>query len=327
MRRRSIVVVVVLLGVLAPTADRSGSPRLAATTSEPAIPAVAPLISADPAGGVARGSMILIHGGGWAGHSPVGQELLMKSPGKLLLKRAWRVVSIDYNEGADGLQDLLDAVHAEVARRTSNGPLCIYGESSGAHLALVAASRLRAVVDCVIGVGTPTDLSLYEAQGAAPDAQIRLLASRIRRFFGTTAAEIAAWNPVSLAPTIDAEVLLMREADDHLVSAQHSERFKVARPETRIVELESGDPADPSAAFLHGTLSDVGRAHYASALGSFVDHVMAAPDRQRPAVRAQAADSPAAPASFSTPITWVHSVALSAARVRVLAASIEPNAR
>jgi pimeloyl-ACP methyl ester carboxylesterase len=331
MRRGLIAAVVVLVGLLAASFDTERALSLTVTTAESAepevVPAVAPLVSADPAGGVARATMILIHGGGWAGHSALGLELLMKRPGDLLLKRGWRVVSIDYNEGAAGLRDVLNAVDAEVARRTSNGPLCLYGESSGAHLALVAASRLPAIIDCVIGVGTPTDLSLYGAKGAVADSQIRLLASRIRRFFGTTTAEIAAWNPVTLAPSIDAEVLLMREADDHLVSVDHSERFKAARPATRIVELESGDPTDPSAVFLHGTVSEVGRAHYVSAINSFVDRAVAAPDDQRREARAQAADTLAAPPSIGTPITWVHSIALSAARVRVLAGSIEPNAR
>ncbi|HEX8157146.1 MAG TPA: hypothetical protein VF526_07145 [Solirubrobacteraceae bacterium] len=318
MRRLWIAAVFVVVGALS----------LAMSTPAPAvIPPVAPLVSADPPGGVARASMILVHGGGWAGHSAVAQQLLMKRPGDLLLKRGWRVVSIDYNEGADGLNDVLDAVDAEVARRTSNGPLCIYGESSGAHLALVAASRLPAVIDCVIGLGTPTDLSIYKVKGAVADDQIRVLTSRIHRFFGTTPAQIAAWNPVSLAPTIDAEVLLIHEADDPLVSVEHSERFKLERPATRTVELEPGDPTDPSAAFLHGTVSDAGRTHYATAIGSFVDHAVAAPDVDHRAARAQAAQAAAksaVPVGISTPITWVHSIALSAARVRVLAKSIEP---
>ncbi|MEA2234464.1 MAG: hypothetical protein QOD83_4280 [Solirubrobacteraceae bacterium] len=331
MKRGLIATMVVLVGLLAPSFDTTRSLGLAVTAAESAepevIPAVAPLVSADPPGGVARATMILIHGGGWAGHSALGQELLMKRPGDLLLKRGWRIVSIDYNEGAAGLGDVLNAVDAEVARRTSNGPLCIYGESSGAHLALVAASRLRAIIDCVIGVGTPTDLNLYGAKGPVADAQIRVLESRIRRFFGTTTAELAAWNPVSLAPSIDADVLLMREADDHLVSVDHSERFKAARPATRTIELESGDPTDPSAAFLHGTVSDIGRAHYFSAIGSFVDRAVAGSDDQHREARARAADTLSAPESISTPIIWVHSIALSAARVRALAGSIAPNAR
>ena len=62
--------------------------------------------------------------------------------------------------GQAGLQDVLDAAGSELARIGDNGPVCIYGESAGAHLALVAAERLRAI-DCVIGLGTPTDLPLY----------------------------------------------------------------------------------------------------------------------------------------------------------------------
>ena len=127
------------------------------------VPVIAPVaepISADPAG-PARGTMILVHAGGWAGHDAHAQKLLMDRPGDLLLARGWRVVSIDYEEGTAGLQDVLNAAGNELARKSTDGPVCIYGESSGAHLALVAAQRLRAI-DCVIGLGTPTDLPLYE---------------------------------------------------------------------------------------------------------------------------------------------------------------------
>lgn len=318
LRPRSLLLqVAALVAFCAPLAERA---RAAV------IPPVAPLVSADPADGVARATIILLHGGGWAGHSPVGQQLLMKSPGELLLARDWRVASVDYGEGTDGLQDVLNAVDAEVARRTSSGPLCIYGESSGGHLALVAASRRRTVVDCVIGVGTPADLSIYAQQRGVTNAQIRLLAARIRRFFGTTAAELAVWNPVALAPSIDADVLLLRQADDYLVSADHGERFKAAHPATRTVELASGDPAAAADAFLHGTLSEAGRVQLASAVGAFADRAMAAPDPERRAARAQAAtDTSAVPRSMSTPIVWVHSIALSAARVRGLAKSLQPN--
>lgn len=84
----------------------------------------------------------MVYGSGWSGHNRQAQDELLKSPGSLFLARGWRVVSIDYNEGAAGLQDVLNATGAELARTSGDGPVCIYGESSGAHLALVAASRL-----------------------------------------------------------------------------------------------------------------------------------------------------------------------------------------
>jgi hypothetical protein len=251
----------------------------------PVIPPVAAPISADPAGGFARGTVIMVHAGGWAGHDGYAQDQLMKSPGRLFLDRGWRVVSIDYDDGVDGLQDVLDAAGAELARGTGDGPLCLYGESSGAHLALVAASRLRAI-DCVIGLGTPTDLSLYQAEGSlSADARVRLVASQIGRFFGMTLEQNAPWNLVTLAPTIHADVLLMHEADDTIVPPIHSLRFQVARPTTQVVGLEPGDPDDPSTDFMHGTISELGREHYAAAIGAIADRAVAARDAERNASR------------------------------------------
>jgi pimeloyl-ACP methyl ester carboxylesterase len=235
---------------------------------EPAPPPVAAAITADPEG-PARATMIMVHGGGWVGRSAVGQQLLMRSPGALLRRRGWRVVSIDYEAGTDGLRDVLDTVQAEVDRKTSDGPLCLYGESSGGHLALVAAAQRGKEIDCVVGLGTPADLRLYEATARSRDQ--RIVDAQMRKYFGTTPAELAPWDPVSLAPSIDADVLLMREGDDNIVAADQSTRFAAAHPATQVVTLDAGDPADASTHFVHGTLSAKGRAAYNAAIAAFAD--------------------------------------------------------
>lgn len=247
-------------------------------------PVVAP-VSVDPQGAPARGTMIMVYGSGWSGHSGYAQDQLLKNPGSLFLARGWRVVSIDYDDGGDGLQDVLNATGAELARKSSDGPVCIYGESSGAHLALLAASRLSAV-DCVIGVGTPSDLVLYQAEAqASSDPRVHLVAGQINRFFGSTLAETAPWELAPVARGIRADVMLLHEADDELVTAAHAERFRAERPTTQVIELEAGDKNDPGTRFIHGTASTAGRAQYASAVGSFADRAVAARDAERVAVR------------------------------------------
>ena len=219
--------------------------------------------------------MVLVHGGGWAGHSERGQRVLMGAPGQLLLERGWRIVSVDMDEGAAGIDGVLSAVGSELAKPAGDGPLCIYGESAGAHLALVAASR-RPAVDCVIGLGTLVDMAQLEADGdTSSDANVQILGERIKRFFGTSAEQLAPWNPVGLAPAIRADVLLVHEIDDPLVPAVHAVRYQEAQPTTQVVELEPGDPADPATKFHHGTASALGRAHYAAALGAFADQAIA----------------------------------------------------
>gem|GEM_PF-1453104 len=253
----------------------------------PPVPVIAPVaapITSDPAG-PARGTVIMIHAGGWAGHDADAQRALSGSPGNLFLERGWRVVSIDYNEGTPGLQDVLDAAGAELARNTTDGPLCLYGESSGAHLALMAASRLRSI-DCVMGLGTPTDISLYQAEAtASADARVKLVSSQMVRFFGSTPQQIAPYNLVALAPAIHADVLLMHEADDSVVSALHAARFALARPTTQTLELPAGDPNNSADDFMHGTISQAGRAAYANAIGSFADRAVAGHVAERTAAR------------------------------------------
>jgi acetyl esterase/lipase len=233
---------------------------------------VAPAITADPDSGPARATMIMVHGGGWVGHDAHAEALLMASPGAQLRKRGWRVVSIDYGEGKDGLRDVLDTVDAEIARKTSNGPLCLYGESAGAHLALVAAARRRSI-DCVIGLGAPTDLLRFEADARGAGRDERIVAAQISRIFGTTAAEVADWDPVSLP--IHADVLLMREGDDEVVPASQETSFAKAHPGTDTLALPAGDPADPSAHFVHGTISPKGREIYDAEVEAFADHALA----------------------------------------------------
>jgi acetyl esterase/lipase len=236
---------------------------------------------AEPVGGAAVGTMILIHGGGWLGPNTVAQGRLMDDPGTLLLARGWRVVSIDYAEGTRGLQAVLDAANAELARGAVSGPLCMYGESAGAQLVLMAASRLRAV-DCVIGVGAPTDLAeLVSESSKSPVPGIRGIARQIEAVFGTTAAQLSGWSPVAVAASIRADVMLIHESDDPLVSVGHATSFQARVPTTRVVELEAGDPADPSTDFRHGTVSPLGRALYAAVIGSFVDRARVARDAER----------------------------------------------
>ena len=250
----------------------------------PVIPPVQAPIATDPAG-PAVGTMILVHAGGWAGHDGYAQSELMKDPGSLFVARGWRVVSIDYEEGQAGLQDLLDTAGAELARGTSNGPLCMYGESAGGHLAVMAAARLRAI-DCVIGVGTPTDLHLYTVEAASSsDDRVRLVSSQIMRLFGTTPEANAPWNLVTLAPSIRADIMLVHETDDELVTPQHGNLFKAARPTTQLIELQPGDKHDPRSDFMHGTVSELGRNQYMSNIGAFADRAVAGRNAEREAGR------------------------------------------
>lgn len=225
--------------------------------------------------GTPRGTMIMVHGGGWQGPGAMAQKQLMTMPGDRLTERGWRVVSIDYHAGAPGLQDVLDAAGAELAAPTG-GPLCIYGESSGAQLALVAASRLPEV-DCVVAVGPPADFEAYQAEAqSSNDRNRRIIAEQMATVWGAEAAERAPNDPIKVAGSIAADVLMLREADDPLIPIEQVDDFVAARPTTQRVELESAPGSDLGGFFLHGTLSDSGRDEYRAAIGSFADRAVVA---------------------------------------------------
>jgi hypothetical protein len=138
----------------------------------------------------------------------------------------------------------------------------------------------------VIGVGTPTDLAAYESEGSVDtNPVVRMTASRMSRFFGTTAEELAPWNPVALAPSIGADVMLIHESDDPTVPPSDAARFKAVRPTTQVVMLEAGSAADLTTHFVHGTISQAGRVRYDAAIGSFADHAIANRAAQRTAAR------------------------------------------
>jgi acetyl esterase/lipase len=230
-------------------------------------------VARDPVG-VARGTMLLVHGGSWRGSDPREQTRLLREPGEVFLARSWRVVSVDYRSGRAGLRDILAAIGRQPDR--TRHPLCLYGESAGAHLALLAAAR-RPSVDCVIGAAPPTDFQAYFADAAAgSDSVHRAVAALIRRTFGATPDQTASWEPVKVADCIQAEVLLVRAAGDPLIPPAQVERFVAARPGTASVELAAGDPAKGAQQWVHGPISTRARRLLHSRLAAFADRAASA---------------------------------------------------
>ena len=231
-----------------------------------------------------RGTMIMVHGGGWAGPAPITQKSLMSIPGETFSGRGWKIVSLDYHAGSASLQDVLDAAGQEVAQSTG-GPVCLYGESAGGQLSLVTAARLSGI-SCVAVLGPPADFETYQAEvRASNDGGRSIIAAQMASVWGQTPDERAPNDPVKLAPSIRADVLIMREADDPLIPIEQIDNFVAARPTTEHVELQSAPGSDPAQHYLHGTLSDTGRSEFRAALGSFIDRAAAAYDAERAASR------------------------------------------
>lgn len=115
-----------------------------------------------------KGLMITIHGGGWSvvGPAAVASE---RPYANIWRNRGWETLNITYTACAQSLQDVL--WFHDIARNLfgSELPICAYGESAGAQLALMMAD-LRPDVGCVIAEGAPTNfvtLPLETAYDAA----------------------------------------------------------------------------------------------------------------------------------------------------------------
>jgi hypothetical protein len=263
-----------LLGLLGP-----GSPP--SKPAEPVKPAEALVNSPSSA---LRGTMLMVHGGGWQGPGAKSQKFLMEQPGEMLVARGWRVVSLDYNAGTEGITDVLNAAGQEL-RRAEGNLLCLYGESSGAQIALVVASRLKAV-DCVVAAGAPTDFHAYLAEAkSSGNGSRKIIAGQIEDVFGTTEDVTAPWEPVKLSKLITSDVLMLRETDDSLMPREQLDHFLGARPTTESLELESNPTATAETWWLHGTLSDAGRGDYLAAVGGFADRAFATRKAERAAER------------------------------------------
>jgi acetyl esterase/lipase len=186
-----------LAGLLGPIlGGQPAAPPLVPPVPEQALVASPPTV---------QGTMLMVHGGGWAGPAPRSQKALMTMPGETLSQRNWRIVSVDYGEGAAGLQDVVDAADAELTKPTG-GLLCIYGESAGAQLALVAASRV-AGVDCVVAFAPPADFEAYQTEvQRSNDAARQIIAKQMASVWGSTAEDRAPADPVKVANAISGDV-------------------------------------------------------------------------------------------------------------------------
>jgi acetyl esterase/lipase len=193
-----------------------------------------------PAGPV-RGVVIGIHGGAWYG---VGRKLALDvAPDLERWRRAgWLGLVIDYPPGGPALASVLAAYDAVRARYGPELPICLYGESAGAHLALLVAER-RADVECVETAGAPTDLA---ALGPGPDPRAAHAARNARLAF----PDLAGASPLLAARRIRARLLLSALRTDPVIPVSQSVRMAAAVPGARLLVLEPGPIG-----WVHGAVS------------------------------------------------------------------------
>ena len=111
-----------------------------------------------------KGLMITIHGGGWYVVGP-GAVAAERPFADLWRSSGWETLNITYSACSQSLPDVVwfhDAARALFGPRL---PVCAYGQSAGAQLALMLANS-RPDVGCVIAEGAPTDLTSISGETA-----------------------------------------------------------------------------------------------------------------------------------------------------------------
>jgi acetyl esterase/lipase len=206
--------------------------------------------------------MMLLHGGGWY---TVGQGALNLTQGGADLWRdaGWEAINVDYLPCRRSLASALAMFDLVRAYSGPDVPVCISGDSSGAQLALMIASR-RDNVSCVIANGPPTDLVRIARQGvhaAIAGTGPALLAQGALSAAGKALAAfgkdgLRPASPIRRAARINTRVLLATAGDDQMIPiaqvASMAHALLLARPENYVDTVVVGPGELP---FAHGTAS------------------------------------------------------------------------
>jgi acetyl esterase/lipase len=207
-------------------------------------PFVATLAPAGPA----RGVVIGVHGGAWYG---VGRTVSLEVRDDLerWRRQGWLGVIVDYPPGGDAPASVLAAYDKVRARYGAQMPICLYGESAGAQLALTVAAA-RPAVACVETAGAPTDLAAIDPR---PGPLAAHADHNARRAF--PGGELSAMSPIHNAARIHARLLLAHLRTDPVIGVAHSERLAAAVPSARLLVLDPGPYG-----WVHGGISAASRA-------------------------------------------------------------------
>jgi dipeptidyl aminopeptidase/acylaminoacyl peptidase len=191
--------------------------------------------SADFKGRDPKGVVLLLHGGGWQRDPAAYEAEVQIAP--LYEQLGYATATIGYNDGAKGLQDVID-LYAKADKRYPDTPICAIGASAGGTLALLLASE-EPDLACAIDLAGPTDLTALSDQGGEVASRLAVEA------FGEDNLE--EFSPVAHADSIKAPVMMVFAVADPVVPEQQGPELKRALPSAKLIVLPQGD-----ASFIHG---------------------------------------------------------------------------
>lgn len=193
-----------------------------------------------------KGVMLVIHGGGWIGSTDT-VDVTRQLVGRFA-DWGWRTRIVGYRSGAAGLNDLerwysraRDAVPAQK-------PVCAWGFSAGAHLALLLAEQRH--LSCVIAESGPTYLpntdEPWDLPGWVDGLARKAFGSRLREF-----------SPLITNRDLKTPTLLAHAKADPLVPIGQAREYSRRIDNVEMVSLDPGDVP-----FIHTTgvdRTDIGR--------------------------------------------------------------------
>lgn len=183
------------------------------------------------------GTIMLIHGGGWRAsdaHLLHGQNAQRSYFANVF---GWEQDAVGFRAGEPGIRDLAHWVDTLMAADPER-PFCVFGRSSGGHMALMVARR-RPEIDCVIVEGP----SLYISD--IPKPWPLLSSTHPMDVFGDDAYRL---SPLVHARDYTQPVLIGHYDGDQNVPIGQSEWF-VRRDPTAALQVVTGP--GPHAGFTH----------------------------------------------------------------------------
>lgn len=232
-----------------------------------------------------RGTMLVIHGGGW-GDAPGDARKTMAPISLTLRQEGWRVVDIAYTPGLKTRERDIDPrpmlrdVEAfyDQARRAFGGPVCAYGESAGGHLAALLAVR-RPSLSCAVLAAPPLALA-----GVAKDST-EAGKSVVRMTFGTDPAVLRAWSPASIwNPAVNrTPVFLTSGSNDAVVTPAQLKAFVAADPAVDAAVVPGADAGSAdSVTWMHSVVRKSTLDVRLAALDRWFDRIVPRPKATRP---------------------------------------------
>jgi acetyl esterase/lipase len=186
-----------------------------------------------PAGAAKQGVVLVISGGGWQSYDGAEADTIMSLFIGDFTAHGYRTFNLAFRQGRV-LKDTYAAVE-HLKKRFPRRPLCVFGGSSGGHLALMAGIARPDLVDCVIDIGGPIDF-------IRPDPTRPFWTSirdRAAEIFG--AENLRKVSPIYHSHKIDAATLVISAECDIYTSIERNREMAAKIRRSKVMPLRE-DP-------------------------------------------------------------------------------------